>query len=264
MRRRRRLSVSSGGGSSSGAASAGARRTHPSLPGSDPAPAQTTSPLAHSSSSCAGDVVAHASRQDSVSSALAGIAAPASCSIARASASTPRRRAALPAAQPVGQEAGERAERHRLDLAAQLGQAAPAQHPQHLGVTPLQARARRAGTRRTGSRPAAASRSSGAGHERRCRGRSARRRRAATKGPCVRAKRLTRSPNGSLTGSRNTSGTPTGMAHAECVAQPAGIFDGDPALLAGDPHAQRPAGGFQLGQQRLDGAWPSVRASAGR
>ncbi len=50
------------------------------------------------------------------------------------------RRAALPAALPVGKETGECARRHRLDLPAQLCQAAPAQHAKHLGVTPLEAR----------------------------------------------------------------------------------------------------------------------------
>ncbi len=46
--------ISPGGGSSSGAESAGARTSHPSPPGSAPAPAQTTSPAAVSSSSMAG------------------------------------------------------------------------------------------------------------------------------------------------------------------------------------------------------------------
>ena len=39
----------------------------------------------------------------------------------------------------------------------------------------------------------------------------------------------------------NASGTPGGTGHAERVAQPAGVLDGGPALLAGDPHLDDPA-----------------------
>ncbi len=60
-------------------------------------------------------------------------------------------------------------------------------------------------------------------------------------GPCVRAKRETRSPSGSFTGSVNASGTPVGKRGAECVADPAGVLDRQPALLAGDPDPDRAA-----------------------
>ena len=56
-----------------------------------------------------------------------------------------------------------------------------------------------------------------------------------------------------MTGSRKTSGTPTGIGDPERVAQPAGILDGNPPLLAGDADAQGAAGRLQLGQQGADG-----------
>ncbi len=54
---------------------------------------------------------------------------------------------------------------------------------------------------------------------------------------------------------------PTGSGVPERVAQPAGVLDGDPALLAGDPHPDRPAGLLQLRPARL-GVAPRCTASA--
>ena len=83
------------------------------------------------------------------------------------------------------------------------------------------------------------------------------------KGPWVRAKRATRSASGSGTGSRKACGTPTGQGGAEGVAQPGGVLDRGPAVLAADPHGDDPAGRLELGEGRLDGGRLEALGRAG-
>ena len=60
-------------------------------------------------------------------------------------------------------------------------------------------------------------------------------------------------------------GDADGQGGAERVAQAAGVLDGDPALLAGDAHAQGPAGALELDQPgRLAAALDDLGGGRGR
>ena len=74
-----------------------------------------------------------------------GTAQPASCSTTVTTPSTPR--SLPPTCCQARQEPGQRGRLDRLDLLAQPGQRPAPQRAQHLGVAPLRARTRRAGTR---------------------------------------------------------------------------------------------------------------------
>ena len=86
----------------------------------------------------------------SVSRIDAGSGAPCSCSMASSSASAPRRRFDEPCHVVV--EAAEDGLIDRLDFLAQLGERAPPDHPQHVGVGPFAPRA--AGTELAFEQPA--------------------------------------------------------------------------------------------------------------
>jgi hypothetical protein len=150
----------------------------------------------------------------------------------------------LPRVLPGGQERRQRLRWRGLDLLAQLGQAAAAQHAQHLRIAPLGAPA--------------------AGHELALhhpvlRGETAQG--AADHGhaqPVALGRRLcgerpmtARVPRhqvaervGHRLGERH--GHAGGQRHAQRVTEPARVLDGRPPRLAADPHLDRPAGGVQL------------------
>ncbi len=141
---------------------------------------------------------------------------------------------------PVGKEAGEGARRHRLDLTAQLRQTAPAQHAQHLGVTPLATRparpelpgqdapSRRQPVERTGHERGAEAVARGdvRSHER----------------PVRAGESADEIPERIVDGLEEDLGDTDRHRDAERVTQPSGVFDGDPSLLARDPHAQTRGG----------------------
>ncbi|PSK67650.1 hypothetical protein B0E53_00297 [Micromonospora sp. MH33] len=147
---------------------------------------------------------------------------------------------------PAGQERGERAGRHRLDLPAQRGERAAAQQPQHLGVAPLGADAvggELAGDHPPGGGEPAQRLLDDEHSEPEPGGAGGRRERAVGAGVAGHevAERVGHRCEVGL-------GDADGQRHAERVAQPGGVLDDHPAVLAGDPHPQHPPGRLQLAQ----------------
>ena len=149
---------------------------------------------------------------------------------------------------PAGQERGQHPRRHRLDLAAQRGQRPAAQHPQHLGVAPLGAGAARGEL--AGGDPAG-----GAEPLERLLDDE-----DAEPEPGRAGRRGERAVGAGVPGDQVAErvgdrfqvrlGQADRQRHAERVAVAAGVLDADPALLAGDPDADRPPRRLQRGQPR--------------
>ena len=159
---------------------------------------------------------------------------------------------------PLRQEGGQGARRDGLDLLAQGGQRAAAQSAQHLGVAPLgggvplglgvasgrpelaldQAAGRGEALQGAGDHGCAqAVAGAGLGGGERAVG-------AGVPGQQVAQRVLDRLGEGLGDADRQRG--------AECVAQPSRVLDRGPALLAGDPDLDHPAGGLQFqGPQRL-------------
>ena len=167
---------------------------------------------------------------------------------------------------PCGQEPRERRRVDGLDLPTERGERAAADPPQHVGVAPFPLDPPGRNSPCTTRRPPRASRATGATVGRRRR--RARRGVAATKGPCVRANRATRSSRRPVGGSVKAAGDTVRQRDAERVAEPRRVLDRRDPVGPRDPNADRAVlrhqavdrdGGASLGPGRDLG-----RASTGR
>ena len=162
-------------------------------------------------------------------------------------------RPAHPSADPLPgrREPRQRADRDRLDLLAQLRQAAPPDRAEHLGVAPLLAAA--AGPELAGDQPPGG----GEALDRRGDDRDAQAQPGGRLGGLERAvgARVPADEVAERIGDRlgEDLRDPDRQCGAERVPQPAGVLDGDVALLAGDAHHQGPPGVDELGQPLLPG-----------
>ena len=250
----------------------GAATTQPSSPGSEPSP-RPDHLAGGASARRAAPACSPATRAGSTSDSSALTPArrrPAAARPRAARPSAPRSRRAD--ALPGRQEPGERRGRDRLDLAAQRGQRAAAQRAQHLGVAPLRARAAgpELALRRPGRVPrAGASVACDDGDAEpepgRDVGRVERPVGAGVAGDQV-AERVARPARGTPPARRPAAAAPSASRSrpASSIAQP--------ALLAGDPHPDRPPGVLELGQpgrrraarDRLGGGQRRRARAAGR